>query len=66
LDDADEGGSDQTAVRTEAFTGDGRIDVLLLNEVGKRTMIVEIIKGHLRGLSDHIAGRLLHKVCGSI
>ncbi|CAA9393081.1 MAG: hypothetical protein AVDCRST_MAG93-9830 [uncultured Chloroflexia bacterium] len=41
LDNADEGSLDQTVVQTEVYTGDGRIDLLLLNEAGKWAMIVE-------------------------
>ena len=35
------GDLNQTTVRTEVHTGDGRIDILLLNEAGKWAMIVE-------------------------
>lgn len=36
-----DGSLDQTTVHTEVFTDDGRIDILLLNEVGAWAMIVE-------------------------
>ena len=36
-----DGSLDQTTVHTEVFTDDGRIDILLLNEVGEWAMIVE-------------------------
>ena len=36
-----DGSLDQTTVHTEIFTDDGRIDVLLLNEVGEWAIIVE-------------------------
>ena len=32
---------DSTRVRTEVYTGDGRIDILLVNEAGKWVMIIE-------------------------
>lgn len=41
LNNADEGDLHQTTVRTEVHTGDGRIDILLLNKAGKWAMIVE-------------------------
>jgi hypothetical protein len=40
-DNADDEGLAQTTVQTEVYTGDGRIDVLLLNEVGKWAMVIE-------------------------
>jgi hypothetical protein len=39
--DRHDGGLGQTTVRTEVHTGDGRIDILLLNEAMKWSMIVE-------------------------
>jgi PD-(D/E)XK nuclease superfamily len=36
-----DGGLGQTTVHTEVYAGDGRIDILLLNEAGKWAMIVE-------------------------
>ncbi len=41
FDNADDRNLDQTTVRREVLTGDGRIDILLLNDVGKWAMIVE-------------------------
>ncbi len=41
FDSADDGDLNQTTVRTEVYTDDGRIDILLLNEVGEWAMIVE-------------------------
>lgn len=38
---ADDGNLGQTKVQTEVYTGDGRIDILLLNEVGRWAVIVE-------------------------
>lgn len=37
----DDGSLSQTTVRTEVYTGDGRIDILLLNETEKWAVIVE-------------------------
>jgi hypothetical protein len=39
--DHHDGGLGQTTVHTEVHAGDGRIDILLLNEAGKWAMIVE-------------------------
>jgi PD-(D/E)XK nuclease superfamily len=41
LDSVDARDLAQTTVHTEVYTGDGRIDFLLLNEIGKWAMIVE-------------------------
>jgi hypothetical protein len=41
FDRVDDAGLHQTTVHTEAHTGDGRIDILLLNQVGQWAMIVE-------------------------
>ncbi len=41
FDSAEDGSLDQTKVQTEVYTGDGRIDILLLNEVGQWAMIIE-------------------------
>ncbi len=41
LSNADDGSLSQTTVQTEVYTGDGRIDILLLNEVGQWAMIIE-------------------------
>jgi hypothetical protein len=41
FDSADDGSLGQTTVHTEVYTGDGRIDVLLLNEAGKWAVIIE-------------------------
>lgn len=41
FDNADEGDLDQTTVHTEVYTGDGRIDFLLLNAARKWAMIIE-------------------------
>ncbi len=41
LGSADDGSLGQTRVQTEVYTGDGRIDILLLNEAGKWAMVIE-------------------------
>src|SRR3712207_2961254 len=41
LGSADDGSLGQTTVRTEVYTGDGRIDILLLNGVGRWAVIIE-------------------------
>ncbi len=41
LSSADDGSLGETTVETEVYTGDGRIDILLLNEVGQWAMIIE-------------------------
>lgn len=41
LDSAADESLSQTTVQTEVYTGDGRIDILLLNGVGRWAMIVE-------------------------